>query len=202
MQFRIATFLIAAYAVSMGVAAQNAPASSNKRTYAEHVVAAQQGAEMDRLIQQLAGSAVQPMLANWGPKLEANVPATRQKAAAEQLNGELNRLGDDAVGIIKSKVPAVSSGSLVDAYLSKFTEDELRQLDAFFSAPVIKKYQTLAPELGNLMVEKLIESSRGEIQARSAQFDEAARKIVGPDKAAAPKASGSDKPASKAKTQP
>jgi len=197
MKFRIATLLIAASALSTLAGAQTTTDSTAKRGYAERVVAAQQGAEMDRLIQQLAGTAVQPLIANWEPKLEANVPAARQKVAADQLNAELNKFGADAVAIIKSKIAVVSNGTLVAAYMERFTEDELRQLDAFFAAPVIKKYQSLAPELGSLMVGKLVEAARPEIEDRSKVFEEAARKIVGPDKAA-PEA----KAKAKAKAQP
>ena len=202
MKIRFAIIFVAACALSTGTLAQQTTPSAAKRELAVRVVASQQGAEMDRLIQQLAGSAVQPMFANWAPKLAANVPASRQEAAASDLNAELQRYGEDAAALIRSKVAKVSDESLVEAYMDRFTEDELRQLNAFFTAPVIKKYQTVAPQLGALMVEKLIEASRPEMQERARLFDEAALKIVGPDRPPAPPALAApapERPAGKAK---
>ena len=183
MKNRFAMLLIAGCVASTLTLAQSASPSAAKRELAVRVVALQQGAEMDRLLAQLAASAVQPMIATWGPKLEANVPQARQQAAADQLNAELKRYGDDATAIIKSKVAKVSDESLVDAYMDRFSEDELRQLNAFFSAPVIRKYQGVAPELGSLLIQKLIEAAKSDMQDRARAFDEVALRIVGPDRA-------------------
>ncbi len=205
-----AAIFIAANLLSTLAHGQNAaPANPIKRELAVRVVGLQQGAEMDRLVDQLAGSAVQPLVQFWGGKLEANVAPAEQQAAVEKLNAALDKFNADANAIIKSKLPKVSDESLVGAYLEKFTEDELRQLNAFFSAPVIKKYQALAPELGQLMVRQLMEAARNDIQERARAFDETALQIVGADKpqaatpdapaAARPAAPVAEKPTAKAK---
>ena len=77
---------------------------------------------------------------------------------------------------------------MVPAYAERFTLDELKQIAGFFESPAIKKYQSIAPEMGTTFVQKLVEASRADVVARARQFDDAALKIVGPD-AAAPKAS-------------
>jgi uncharacterized protein len=68
---------------------------------------------------------------------------------------------------------------LVSAYAERFSQDELKQLVALLEAPVFKKYQTTAPELGNLFVKAIVDGTRDQVTARSKVFDAAAAKIVG-----------------------
>lgn len=173
--------------------ALHAQAPEAKTEWATKVVALQQGPELDRLVAQLAGSTTQELIANWGPKLEANVPKAKQQKASEDLNAELKKYADDTKQLISKQVKKVSNDVLVPAYAERFTVDELKQIAAFFESPAIKKYQTNAPELGNIFVQKLIDASRTDVIARAKQFDDAALKIVGTTEAA-PKAG---KPAKK-----
>jgi uncharacterized protein len=156
-----------------------AQSADPKVEWATKVVALQQGPELDRLVQQLSGGATQELIASWGPKLEASVPKAKQQKASEDLNAELKKYSDDANKLISKQVTKVSAETLVPAYTEKFTLEELKQLVAFFESPAIKKYQSTAPELGNIFVQKLIEASRTDVVARAKQFDDVAVKIVG-----------------------
>ena len=156
-----------------------AQSTDPKIEWAAKVVALQQGPELDRLVSQLSTSAAQELIANWGPKLDANVPKARQQKASEDLNAELKKYAEDTNRIIGKQVGKVSTDVLVPAYAERFTLDELKQIAAFFESPAIKKYQSSAPELGNVFVQKLIEASRSDVMARVKQFDDVALKIVG-----------------------
>ena len=173
-----------------------------KLQWATKVVALQQGPELDRLVGQLADSATQEVLQNWGPKLQTNVPKARQQQATDELNAELKKCFDDISKVINDKVGKVSTDSLVPAYMDRFTLDELKQLAAFFESPAIKKYQAAAPELGTLLVNQLIEATRTDVTARVKRFDDTAGKIIGETPAAkaapsAPAAADKSKPATK-----
>jgi uncharacterized protein len=169
-------------------AAALAQGADPKVDLATKVVALQQGPELDRLVQQLSSGATQELIASWGPKLEASVPKAKQQKASEDLNVELKKYSEDANKLIGKQVSKVSADTLVPAYVEKFSLEELKQLVAFFESPAIKKYQSTAPELGNIFVQKLIEASRTDVMARAKQFDDAAVKIVG--SAPAPAAPG------------
>ena len=158
-----------------------------KTEWALKVVALQQGPELDRLVAQLAESAAQELIANWGPKLDSNVPKAKLKQATDDLNAELGKYAQDTNKLIAKQVRKVSTEVLVPAYAYRFTLDELKQLAAFFESPAVKKYQAAAPELGNIFVQKLVETSRTEVVARGRQFDDAALKIVGAGPAAGAK---------------
>lgn len=195
----IATLAIASLALSATAIAQTA---DPKLEWATKVVTLQQGPELERLVGQLADSATQDILQNWGPKLQSNVPSAKMEQAKEGLNAELKKYFDDVSKTINSKVNKVSNSALIPAYMERFSLDELKQLVAFFDSPAIKKYQSAAPELGSLFVKQLIEETNSDVMARTRQFDDAATKIVGAGPAnkapaATPNADKSKPPAKK-----
>lgn len=157
----------------------HAQTTDPKLEWATKVVALQQGPELDRLVSQLSGSTTQELIANWGPKLEANVSKSKQQKASDDLNAELKKYTEDTSELIGKQVGKVSAEVLVPAYAERFSLDELKQIAAFFDSPAIKKYQSVAPELGNVFIQKLMEESRADVIARVKQFDDAALKIVG-----------------------
>jgi len=199
MKTLIATLAIASLALS---AAVNAQTADPKLEWATRAVALQQGPELERLVGQLADSATQNILQNWGPKLQSNVAPAKMEQAKEGLNAELKKYFDDVSKTINGKVGKVSSSALIPAYMERFSLDELKQIVAFFESPAIQKYQSAAPELGSLFVKQLIEETNADVMARTRQFDDAATKIVGAGPAnkaptAAPNADKSKPPAKK-----
>lgn len=174
-----------------------AQAADNKQEWAAKVVTLQQGPELDRLVEQLASSTTQDLLETWGPKLDA-VPTAKAEHAKEQMNSELQKYSSDVIKSIDGKTAKVSKETLVPAYVERFSLDELKQIAAFFESAAIKKYQTVAPELGNLFIQKLIEETRADVTARAKQFDDAASKIVG----ATPAAKSAAPPAAKHRSTP
>jgi hypothetical protein len=170
-------------------AASQAPfVADPKLEWATKVVALQQGPDMDRLVANLAGGTTQDMINNWQPRMLASVAKPQQAKVTAELDAELQKYSDEVSKIIRSKLQKVSTDTLVPVYLERFTLDELKQIAGFLEAPAIRKYQSIAPELGSIFANKLVEASRAEVIARAKQFDDAATRIVGPVPAAAPAA--------------
>jgi uncharacterized protein len=155
-----------------------AQATDAKRALSVRVIAAQEGPELNRLYEQLAASATQQVVANWNPRLDA-MPEDKRQAAANALDAELKKFNDDALKLVSAQSPKARESALIPAYIERFSEDELKQLVALMEAPVFKKYQTIAPELGSVFVKAIVDGTRGAVEARSKVFDTAAAKIVG-----------------------
>lgn len=172
-------FLSLAFASLVFSLAAQAQTADSKLEWATKAVALQQGPELDRLIGQLAESSSQELVENWGNKLRAQVSKAQFDTSVESLNAELKKYNDDVSKIIKNKVNKASTDSLIPAYMERFSQDELKQLVAYFESPVVKKYQAAAPALGNIFVNQLIMETRVDVTARAKKFDEAATKIVG-----------------------
>lgn len=179
------TLIILLLATSAFSTASQAQPADPKLEWATRIVASQQGPELDSLVEQIAASAARDLASNWEPRLET-VPKAKQAKTAEDVNAELSKFAGDAAKVIAGKVSQANKEALVPAYMERFTLDELKQLAAFFESPAVKKYKASSPELVNVFVKKLVDSSKPEIQARAKQFDEAAGKIIGPAPAAKP----------------
>jgi hypothetical protein len=193
----------AAASASVPVAATtpSAPVSDAAKSLAARMVALQSGPEMDRTVYQLTTGAMQPLIAKWAPKMEA-LPASKQDKAREQLNAELKKAGDATRKLIETQMNKSATSVLEKAYLERFTEDELKAIVTMFEAPVFKKYQSLAPELGNLWIKDVVENSREAVFAQDKVFNDAAAKIVGEvpaPAAAAPAKQTPSKPAASKK---
>ncbi|MGH8859357.1 MAG: DUF2059 domain-containing protein, partial [Polaromonas sp.] len=118
----ITTLTIAGFTGVAGLtcsSALHAQTPDPKIEWAKKVVDLQQGPELDRLVTQLAGSTTQELIANWGPKLEANVPKAKQQKASEDLNAELKKYADDTTQLIAKRVSKVSADVLVPAYAER-----------------------------------------------------------------------------------
>ena len=194
------TIALGASVVSFALStASQAQTVDPKLEWATKVVALQQGPELNRLVEQLASSTAQDLLQKWGPKLQANVPKAKLPQVTEELYTELQKYSNEVAQLIGSKVGKVSADALIPAYTEKFTLEELQQIAAFFASPAIKKYQTSAPELGNIFIKQLVESARADVSARATQFDETATRIIGAGATlkASPAPSGNSKPAAK-----
>jgi hypothetical protein len=185
-RFGMAAWLALSLALMAASAAQAQTTTTatpgTKRELALKLAAQQAGPEMDRLVAQLTNSAVQPLIDIYGRRLETQVPKDKQAKAAEQLNAELKRYGDEVVKIVQGKVTKVSEETLANVYAENFNEEELRQLTTFFASATVKKYQLLTPQLSNAVVQKMVEATRADIQSRAKTFEEAATRIVGADK--------------------
>lgn len=187
MASRFALFFVAAVALPACSIAQNSPQTAttpaavptaSQRELATKLVALQRGPEMERMAFQLTGSAVQPVIAKWAPKLE-NMPKADQEKARDQLNTELKTLGDSTRKIIETQMDKSADSTLLPAYIERFSEAEMKQLVTLFESPAFKKYQTAAPELGNVWIKDVVDNSRTVVDEKTKAFDVIAAKIVG-----------------------
>jgi uncharacterized protein len=178
MYLKTAAFLAASLFINTAALAQ--AADSKKSALARQIVKLQQGPELDRLVQQLSTAAVQPEAVRWGQNVAANVPKEQQQKIVADIDVELRKFAADAQKIIQEKLKVVAEDVLVPAYTERFTEEELQQLVAFFGSPAVRKYQEVAPQIANQLVQKVVEASKPGIVERAKTFNAAAGKILPP----------------------
>lgn len=177
--FTVAIKAVAAYALFIGATSVvYAQSSDAKRALAVRAVAAQEGPEMNRMLAQLAGSATQQLVANWDERV-AQMPEAKQQGIINALDAELKKFNDDALKLITAQATKVRGDALLNAYIERFSEEELKQLVTLMEAPVFKKYQSVGPDLGAVYIKAIVDGTRSGVEARSKTFDAAATKIVG-----------------------
>lgn len=111
--------------------------------------------------------------------LQTQVPAEKREAAAKAADAELKKYFDDAYPIVRDKALQLAPGALGPLMEQNFSEDELKQLLAWISSPLSKKYQELNPKLQTALTEKLVAETRSTIEPKMVALDSSVAKALG-----------------------
>ena len=188
----VAIFFVAACALSTGASAQN----DAKRALATKLAQMQQKADGPMLTEQLAATAVQPMLVNWSQRLDESVPPARQKEVREKLDTELKKFADSTQKAIEGQLAKTAEATLVPIFMDKLSEDEMKTVIAYMESSASAKFNALAPEASNAWAQRIVDATKSTVETNAKSFDAAANRIVSaaggsPSGAAAPKSGGS-----------
>jgi hypothetical protein len=111
--------------------------------------------------------------------LQTQVPADKREAAAKAADVELKKYFDDAYPIVRDKAVQLAPGALTPIMEQNFSEDELKQLMAWISSPLSKKYQEINPKLQTALTEKLVAETRASIEPKMVALDASVAKALG-----------------------
>ena len=128
--------------------------------------------------------------------LVQGVPEDKREATAKLVDAEIKKYLDGAVPAVRASAGKLSTSVLGPIYEEKFSEDELKQLQAMLESPVLKRYQSLLPEMSNALLEKVVADARPQVTPKLQTAEKNIRAIL--DKATGGKLSQSEgKPAAK-----
>ena len=120
--------------------------------------------------------------------LQAQVPADKREAAAKAADTELKRYFDDVYPIVRDRAMQLAPVALAPLLETSFTEDELRQLLAWISSPLAKKYQELNPKMQEALTEKVVLDTRAAVEPKLRALDASVAKALGAPASPAPAA--------------
>lgn len=145
-----------ALALSLALAAGAALAdpSPAKKALIDKIVQLQQPmAEV--LARNIVQQPLAKMMQSAGAALQ-QVPAEKREATAKAMDAELKKFFEENVAYVKDKAlkaaPATTSALLDE----RFTEDELKQVLAWFESPVSKKFGQVNTELQKAVFDKVV----------------------------------------------
>jgi len=120
--------------------------------------------------------------------LQAQVPADKREAAAKAADAELKRYFDEVYPTVRDRAMQLAPGALAPLLETSFTEDELRQLLAWISSPLAKKYQELNPKMQEALTEKVVLDTRAAVEPKLRALDASVAKALGAPASPAPAA--------------
>jgi hypothetical protein len=91
------------------------------------------------------------------------VPEEKREATAKLVDVEIKKYLEGAIPAVRASAAKLSSSVLSPIYEEKFSEDELKQLQAMLDSPVLKRYQSLLPEMSNTLLEKVVADARPQV---------------------------------------
>jgi hypothetical protein len=90
------------------------------------------------------------------PALQNQVPLDKREATGRSIETDVKKFVDESTPVVKEHATKLAPTVLGPTLEEKFSEDELKQLIAWFESPLNKKYQQVGPEMQNNFTQKLI----------------------------------------------
>lgn len=184
-----------AVAVATTLAATSLSAYADKKEVVQKILSSQQGA-LDDMSRNVAEQPARQLAMGARQILVQGVPEDKREATAKLVDAEIKKYLDGAVPAVRASAGKLSTSVLGPIYEEKFSEDELKQLQAMLESPVLKRYQSLLPEMSNALLEKVVADARPQVTPKLQTAEKNIRAIL--DKATGGKLSQSEgKPAAK-----
>ncbi len=137
-----------------------------------------QQASLESTAKGLAEAPARQLVAATQPILAQAVPADKREATAKLIDVEIKKYLDAAGPIVRASTIKMSQGAIASAIDDKFSDDELKQLVTMLDSPVLKKYQTVLPELSKSLVEQVVSDARPQVDPKLQATQDAIRKIL------------------------
>jgi hypothetical protein len=126
------------------------------------------------------------MMQEAGRVLQAQVAADKREAVGKGIEADVKKYVEDAYPPVRDRAVALAPSTLGAAMADKFTEDELKQLVAWFESPVNKKFQQVSGEMQNSYMQKLLPEVRPLIEPKLRTLEQQVRTALGAPAAAGP----------------
>jgi len=183
-------------ALLLGATLVHAQPGGTKKELVARLLQSQQAA-IEGLARNLVERPAVQMMQAAGPVLE-RMPADKRATVGRQVEAEIRKFVDDATPVLRERAVKLAPSTYGVALEERFSEDELRQLVAWFDSPVSRKYQQAAPELQNAFVQKLVAEGSPLLDPKLQALQTRVRELLGvaaAPAAAPPAAASAPRPA-------
>jgi hypothetical protein len=141
------------------------------------------------------------MMQEVGRVLQTQIPADKREAIGKTIEADAKKYVEEAYPPVRERALKLAPTTLGAALEEKFTEDELKQLVAWFESPVNKKFQQVSGEMQSNFMQKLVAEARPLLEPKLKDLEQKVRSALGAPAAAAP-ADSAAAPAPKAAAKP
>ena len=107
------------------------------------------------------------LLAAVEPVVRSRVAADKRDATARQLQDAARKYVDDTLPAVRKHAQELGQTQLQAAIEEKYSEDELRQIVAFFESAAFRKLQQTQPQLDQALQAKLLADMQPVIEGKA-----------------------------------
>ncbi len=165
-------------------AAAPLPSSPAKKELVSKLLTLQQPG-LEQAARSLVERPAAQMLQEAGRYMQTQVPAERREALGKAIDADVKRYVDESVPLVRDRAIKLAPSTLGAGLEQKFTEDELKQLVAWYESPVNKKFTQVSPELQNNFLQQLVTESRPLIEPKLQALQQQVRTALAPTAPAA-----------------
>ncbi|HMO49337.1 MAG TPA: DUF2059 domain-containing protein [Rubrivivax sp.] len=120
------------------------------------------------------------------PVLQNQVPADKRDAAAKTIEADIRKYVDETYPLVRERALKLAPSTVGTVLEEKFSEDELKQLIAWYESPVNRKFQQAAQEIRGSFLQKLAPEARSVMEPKLQALEPRIRAALGAPPAAAP----------------
>lgn len=170
--------VLALLACTLQSQAQTPSSSPAKKELVQKLLVLQRPA-FEGLARSLVERPAARMMQDAGRLLQTEVPADKREEVGKAIQADVKKYLDETVPPVAERSVKLAPSTLGAALEEKFTEDELKQLLAWFESPVNKKYQQVVPEVQDGFIQKLLADSRDVIEPKVKALEASVGKRLG-----------------------
>jgi hypothetical protein len=191
-------YLLGAFLLCAGSLAQAQGTSSPaKKELVQKLLALQQPG-IEGAARNIVERPAAQMMQEAGRVLQTQVPADKREAIGKTIEADAKKYVEETYPTVRDRALKLAPTTLGATLEEKFTEDELKQLIAWFESPVNKKFQQASGEMQSNFMQKLVAESRPVLEPKLQALEQKVRASLGVPAAAAP-AEGTAAPKAAAK---
>lgn len=140
------------------------------------------------------------MMQEAGRMLQTQFPPEKREAIGKTIEADAKKYVEEALPPVRDRAIKLAPSTLGVTLEEKFTEDELKQLLAWYESPVNKKFQQVSGEMQSNFMQKLMAEARPLVEPKLQELEQKVRAALGAPAAGGPEANpGAAKPAASAK---
>ena len=170
--------------------AQTPAASPAKKELVQKLLALQQPG-IENAARSIVERPAAQMMQEAGRVLQTQFPADKREAIGKTIEADAKRYVEETFPPVRERALKLAPTTLGAVLEEKFTEDELKQLIAWFESPVNKKFQQASGEMQSSFMQKLVTEARPLIEPKLQTLEQKVRTALGAPAAGAPADSSS-----------
>jgi hypothetical protein len=126
------------------------------------------------------------MMQEAGRVLQTQFPPEKREAIGKAIEADAKKYVEEALPPVRERALKLAPTTLGASLEEKFSEDELKQLIAWFESPVNKKFQQVSGEMQNNFMQKLVAEARPLVEPKLKDLEQKVRSALGAPASAAP----------------
>lgn len=167
--------------------AQAPAASPAKKELVQKLLTLQQ-AEFEQVARGVVQQPAMQIMQQVAPVLQNQVPPDKREAAAKAIEADVRKYVEETYPLVRERALKLAPTTVGTVLEEKFSEDELKQLIAWYESPVNRKFQQAGQEIRGTFLQKLAPEARSVMEPKLQALEPRIRAALGAP--AAPPATG------------
>jgi uncharacterized protein len=154
--------------------------------------------DIESMAREIAARPGMQILQAAGNVMQVQIAPDKREAMGKKIEAEVKKYIDEASPLLTARAVKLAPSTYGAALEEKFSEDELKQLIAWFESPINRRYRELAPQVQNAFFQKLVADAAPVLDPRLQALQQKMRAMLGvPAPAASASATTAPRPAAK-----